>query len=88
VSGGLLRGETVDYRDYEDYAPPHRLDKQPVKGWAPPEVRDAALRHALRGVEIGAYDERIIRWATRLFDDSTMRTLVSLIERARRAELS
>ncbi|WP_238008297.1 hypothetical protein KZZ52_58460 [Dactylosporangium sp. AC04546] len=78
----------MDYQTYEDYAPSHRLDKQPGKGWAPPEVRDAALRHALRGVDIGAYDERIIRWATRLWDDSTMRTLVSLIERARRAEVS
>lgn len=68
-----------------DYAPIQRLDHQPPGRYSPPEVREAALRDALRGVELGAYDERIIRWLVG-WDDSTVRTIVSLIERARRAE--
>jgi len=68
-----------------DYAPAGPLDREPRGGYAEPEVREAALHAALRGVELGAYDERIVAWMVRLFDDSTMRTLVSLIERARQA---
>ena len=69
-----------------DYAPMEPLDHQPGGGYVDPQDREAVLREALRGVELGAYDERIVAWMVRLFDDSTMRTVVSLIERARRAE--
>ncbi len=69
-----------------EYAPMEPLDHQPGGGYVDPQDREAVLREALRGVELGAYDERIVAWMVRLFDDSTMRTVVSLIERARRAE--
>lgn len=69
-----------------DYAPVEPLHREPEGAYVHPEVREAALRAALRGVELGAYDERIVAWMVRLFDDSTMRTIVSLIERARRVE--
>lgn len=45
------------------------------------------IRHALRGVELDAHDERIAAWALRMLDDATLRTLLSWIERARAAEL-
>lgn len=41
-------------------------------------------RHALRGLELGRYDEWVVRWVEAL-DDTTMVSLASLIERARRA---
>ncbi len=69
-----------------DYVPVGPLDREPGGGYVRPKAREAALRAALRGVELGAYDERIVAWMVWLFDDSTMRTVVSLIERARHAE--
>lgn len=57
-------------------------------GYVGPQLREIALRDALRGVELGAQDERIIAWMVRQLDDSTLRTVVSLIERARLAEVS
>lgn len=41
------------------------------------------LDEALVGVELGAYDQRIVTWMKRMFDQPTMVTVVSLIERAR-----
>jgi hypothetical protein len=71
----------------EAFAPLLPLDHPPPGGYVLPEVREAALRHALRGVELGEYDERFLTgWAARL-DDTTVRTLVSWTERARLAEL-
>ncbi len=70
-----------------DYAPIQRLDCEPPSHYTLPQIREAALRKALRGVELGAYDERILRWLVG-WDDSTVRTAVSLIERARRAEVA
>jgi hypothetical protein len=52
-----------------------------------PQLREVALRVALRGVELGSQDERIVGWMVRHFDDPTLRTVVSLIERARLAEV-
>ncbi|HZN71394.1 MAG TPA: hypothetical protein VFC00_06885 [Micromonosporaceae bacterium] len=64
------------------------LESEPPGGYVVPPLREAALREALRGVTLGAYDERIIAWMVWFLDDSTMRTVVSLIERARLAEAS
>jgi hypothetical protein len=36
-------------------------------------------------VDLGRYDERMIAWTLRRFDNSTLRVLVSWIERARTA---
>jgi hypothetical protein len=56
---------------------------QPPGGFRPDERR-AAMAHVLRGVQLGAYDERMIAWTVQC-DDSTARTIASLIERARDA---
>ncbi|WP_327009479.1 hypothetical protein OHA72_20895 [Dactylosporangium sp. NBC_01737] len=68
------------------YAPATRLDAEPSGPFTLDAVRVEAVRDALRGVDLGAYDERIITWMVRTLDDSTARTIVSLIERARLAE--
>jgi hypothetical protein len=36
-------------------------------------------------VDLGRYDERMIAWTLKQFDNSTLRVLVSWIERARTA---
>jgi hypothetical protein len=36
-------------------------------------------------VELGTYDQRIIDWAVKRFDNSTLRVFVSWMERARQA---
>ncbi|GAA3054139.1 hypothetical protein GCM10010464_18560 [Pseudonocardia yunnanensis] len=46
--------------------------------------RIAAIREALAGVELGAYDERMIEWFAG-WDVSTVGTLVSLLDRVRAA---
>lgn len=61
------------------------LHTEPATPWATPEDREAALVDALRGVELGAHDERIVDWMLRLFDVGTLRTVVSLFERVRDA---
>lgn len=65
------------------------LDSEPFGSgsYPSPEHQATQIRHALRGVALGAYDERIAAWAVRTLDDSTLRTLLSWIERARAAEL-
>lgn len=45
----------------------------------------AAVAEAFAGVELGAYDQRIIDWMIRMWDQPTMATVVSLVIRARRA---
>jgi hypothetical protein len=64
------------------------LEREPAGGYVVSSLREAALRDASRDVTLGAYDERIVTWMVELFHDSTMRTVVSLIERARLAEVS
>ncbi|GAA4701553.1 hypothetical protein [Phytohabitans rumicis] len=59
-----------------------------IGGHVGPRLREMALRDALRGVELGGQDVRIVAWMVRFLDDSTLRTVVSLIERARLAEVS
>ncbi|MGB6163440.1 MAG: hypothetical protein WCF33_07245 [Pseudonocardiaceae bacterium] len=48
----------------------------------PTEERRAALLAALDGVELGAYDERIVHWLAR-WDVSVVAGVVSLLWRAR-----
>jgi hypothetical protein len=70
------------------YVPAHRLDAEPPPfiPRATPVDREAALQHVLRGVELGAYDERLMAWLLRFADEPTLRTVLSWIERARRVE--
>lgn len=68
-----------------EYAPIERLDTAPVGPYVAPCQREEALSDALRGVDLGANDELIVGWLVRHLDNTTLRTLVSLIERARGA---
>lgn len=71
-----------------DYAPIKPLDSEPIGAQyrrVTREQREEALRDALRGIELGSYDERIVAWMLRMFDDGTLRTIVSLLERTRAA---
>jgi hypothetical protein len=68
-----------------EYAPIERLDAAPIGPYVPPDQREEALSDALRGVDLGANDELIVGWLVRHLDNTTLRTLVSLIERARGA---
>ncbi len=71
------------------------LDREPVSVHAPfvcypggqyrhedPKERRAALLAALDGVQLGAYDERIVRWLAG-WEVPTVATVVSLLWRAR-----
>jgi hypothetical protein len=68
-----------------EYAPIERLDSAPIGPYVSPGQREEALSDALRGVDLGANDELIVGWLVRHLDSTTLRTLVSLIERARGA---
>ncbi len=64
------------------------LDEEPsVRPYRPVTraQREEALADALRGVELGSWDKRILAWMPRTFDDGTLRTIVSLFERVREA---
>jgi hypothetical protein len=67
------------------YAPVAPLDTEPLGPYTDPEQREEALRDALRGVDLGTYDEKMIAWVLKRFDNSTLRVLVSWMERARTA---
>jgi hypothetical protein len=68
-----------------DYAPIVPLDTEPLGPLTDMEQRREALMDALRKVELGRYDEKFIDWLLTRLDNSAMRGLVSLVERARRA---
>lgn len=68
-----------------DYAPRIPLEHEPAGEWVPPEQRIEALLDALTGVQLGKFDERIVRWLVRSCDDPTVRTVVSLLLRTRAA---
>jgi hypothetical protein len=61
------------------------LETEPLGPYTDPEQREEALRDALRGVDLGTYDERMLMRTLKRFDNSTLRVLVSWIERARTA---
>jgi hypothetical protein len=67
------------------YAPVAPLETEPIGPYTDPEQREEALRDALRGVELGTYDERMLAWTLKQFDNSTLRVFVSWMERARTA---
>jgi hypothetical protein len=64
--------------------PPGRLDHEPASLPTAAD-RHAALYRGLRGVGLGAFDERMVRSLAAL-DDATVTTVVSWLERARLAE--
>lgn len=70
--------------DPTGYAPAGPIKDSPASPYAGPERRREAFAAALDGVTIGSYDGRIIAWLCNL-DDSTCRTVVSLLWRVRDA---
>lgn len=66
------------------YIPDGPAEAAPPGGYCPPEVRQEAFDAVLEGVETGAYDRRITAWLAGL-DDSTCRTIASLLWRCRLA---
>jgi type II secretory pathway component PulM len=69
----------------QHYAPIAPLETEPLDSYTEPEQREEALRDALRGVELGTYDQRMIDWCVKRFDNSALRVLVSWLERVRQA---
>ncbi|MGC9669837.1 hypothetical protein ACNTMW_25260 [Planosporangium sp. 12N6] len=67
------------------YAPLTPLETEPVGPYTAPGQREEALWDALRGVELGRHDERTMIWAVRSLDNSTLRVIVSWLERVRLA---
>lgn len=67
------------------FAPIAPLHTQPAGPYVTPGEREEALSDALRGVELGACDELIMAWMVQILDLSTLRVVVSLIERTRAA---
>jgi hypothetical protein len=66
------------------YVPTGPVEAAPYLGYCPPEVRQEAFCAVLEGVELGAYDERMIAWLAG-WDDPTCRTIASLMWRCRLA---
>jgi hypothetical protein len=66
------------------YVPTGPVEAAPYLGFCPPEVRQEAFCAVLEGVELGAYDERMIAWLAG-WDDPTCRTIASLMWRCRLA---
>jgi len=67
------------------YVPPGPLDTAPWEGGHQlPETRREAFRAVLAGVTLGAYDEAVTGWLAGL-DDTTCRTVASLMNRCRLA---
>ena len=70
-----------------EYIPPGPIEVAPYEGYREPEVRREALAAVLQGVPMGAYDRRIVDWLAG-WDDTTCRTIASLMYRCRQAELA
>ena len=66
------------------YIPAGPVEAAPYLGYCPPEVRQEAFAAVLDGVGTGAYDRRIVAWLTG-WDDTTCRTIASLMWRCRPA---
>jgi hypothetical protein len=71
-----------------DFAPVAPLEIEPLGAYTEPEDRDAALRDALRGIDLGTYDQRMIEWAVKRFDNSALRVFISWLERVRGAGMA
>jgi hypothetical protein len=67
-----------------EYVAMHPLQLVPGGRYVAAGERLEALRDVLRGVDLGEYDVRLLGWLAD-HDDPTVRTLVSLILRAREA---
>jgi hypothetical protein len=62
------------------YVPAGPVEATPYLGYCLPEVRPEAFCAVLDGIEMGAYDRRIVTWLAR-WADTTCRTIASLMWR-------
>jgi hypothetical protein len=60
-------------------------EHQPAETFIAPARRTALLAAALRGVELGTWDERILAWLAHWCDTPTFLAILGLVERARTA---
>lgn len=68
-----------------EFAPVERLDTAPDADEASPQERHEAVEDALREVELGAFDRAAMDSLVWRLDLPTLRAVVSLFERIRRA---
>lgn len=82
---GPLHSEPLNFRPPFDQRPERPFDPDTAR-WMAAQLaaRVAAITDALDGVELGAYDRRMVGWLAG-WDDPTVGTWVSLILRARAA---
>lgn len=75
----------VAYRRGVDTLPTGPIESDPIDYYRGRDFADlgALLDEALEGVELGAYDRRIVDWAKQTWDQPTMVTIASLIQRGR-----
>ncbi len=66
-----------------DRIPAGPLDCEPGPLFIPEPERRRLLDHALGGVDLGAWDRRIVDWLVGMTDTTTLLTVASLIQRAR-----
>lgn len=69
-----------------EYIPAGPLQDAPSGGYRELAIRLDAFEDVLAGVDIGTYDEKIVVWLAGL-DDTTCRTVASLLWRCRLAGL-
>jgi hypothetical protein len=62
-------------------------EHQPPETFIAPARRTAMLAQALRGVELGTWDERILAWLAHWCDTPTFLAVLGMVERARQAGL-
>lgn len=68
-----------------DTLPTGPIESDPIDYYHGRDFADLSvlLDEALAGVELGEYDRRIVEWAKQMWDQPTMVTIASLIQRAR-----
>ena len=68
-----------------DTLPTGPIESDPIDYYHGHDFADlrTQLDEALAGVELGAYDRRIVEWVKQTWDQPTMVTIASLIQRAR-----
>jgi hypothetical protein len=65
--------------------PPGPLEEQPEGAYIMADLRRQLLLRALRDIELGAYDRRLVDQAAQHLDSATFRAVLSLLDRTRMA---
>ena len=82
--------ETTQVMTSENNPTPHAyilagpVETAPTGPFQPANIRLEAFAAVLAGIDMGAYDDRIMAWLAGL-DDTTCRTVASLLWRCRQA---